>query len=142
MCIRDSLHTLRWGFDGRLYFNQSIYIRTHMETPHEVLRLESGGVWRMRPETLKSEFILRGFCNPWGHHFDSFGQSFVTDGAGGQGLSYGVPGAMYFTYARAPKLLASVSPGRYPKFCGLELVRSEHFPVSYTHLTLPTILRV
>ena len=43
------LHTLRWGFDGRLYFNQSIYIRTHMETPHEVLRLESGGVWRLRP---------------------------------------------------------------------------------------------
>ena len=122
------LHSLRWGFDGRLYFNQSIYIRTHMETPHGVHRLESGGVWRMRPETLKAEIFLRGFCNPWGHHYDKFGQSFVTDGAGGQGLSYGVPGAMYFTYARAPKLLESVSPGRYPKFCGLELVRSEHFP--------------
>ena len=122
------LHTLRWGFDGRLYFNQSIYIRTHMETPHEVLRLESGGVWRLRPETLKAEIFLRGFCNPWGHHYDEFGQSFVTDGAGGQGLSYGVPGAMYFTYARAPKLLDSVSPGRYPKFCGLEIVRSSHFP--------------
>jgi putative heme-binding domain-containing protein len=122
------LHSLRWGFDGRLYFNQSIYIRTHMETPHVVHRLESGGVWRMRPETLKAEIFLRGFCNPWGHHYDEFGQSFVTDGAGGQGLSYGVPGAMYFTYARAPKLLESVSPGRYPKFCGLELVRSEHFP--------------
>ncbi|MBT3615235.1 MAG: hypothetical protein HN524_04545, partial [Verrucomicrobia bacterium] len=53
------LHTLRWGFDGRLYFNQSIYIRTHMETPHEVLRLESGGVWRLRPETLKAEIFLR-----------------------------------------------------------------------------------
>ena len=99
-----------------------------METPHGVHRLESGGVWRMRPETLKAEIFLRGFCNPWGHHYDKFGQSFVTDGAGGQGLSYGVPGAMYFTYARAPKLLESVSPGRYPKFCGLELVRSEHFP--------------
>jgi len=122
------LHTLRWGFDGRLYFNQSIYIRTHMETPHAVLRLESGGVWRLRPETLKAEIFLRGFCNPWGHHYDQFGQSFVTDGAGGQGLSYGVPGAMYFTYARAPRLLDSVSPGRYPKFCGLELVRSSHFP--------------
>ncbi len=122
------LHSLRWGFDGRLYFNQSIYIRTHMETPHGVHRLESGGVWRLRPETLKAEIFLRGFCNPWGHHYDAYGQSFVTDGAGGQGLSYGVPGAMYFTYARAPKLLDSVSPGRYPKFCGLELVRSEHFP--------------
>ena len=122
------LHTLRWGFDGRLYFNQSIYIRTHMETPHGVMRLESGGVWRLRLETLKAEIFLRGFCNPWGHHYDAFGQSFVTDGAGSQGLSYGVPGAMYFTYARAPRLLESVSPGRYPKFCGLELVRSAHFP--------------
>ena len=52
-----------------------------METPHGVHRLESGGVWRMRPETLKAEIFLRGFCNPWGHHYDEYGQSFVTDGA-------------------------------------------------------------
>jgi len=27
------LHTLRWGYDGFLYFNQSIYIHSHIETP-------------------------------------------------------------------------------------------------------------
>ncbi|MEO6784677.1 MAG: hypothetical protein ABI318_00985, partial [Chthoniobacteraceae bacterium] len=27
------VHTLRWGPDGRLYFSQSVYIHTHMETP-------------------------------------------------------------------------------------------------------------
>src|SRR3954451_11416224 len=30
------LHTLRWGHDGMLYFNQSIYIHSHIETPHGV----------------------------------------------------------------------------------------------------------
>ncbi|MGZ8921178.1 MAG: PVC-type heme-binding CxxCH protein, partial [Limisphaerales bacterium] len=28
------LHTLRWGHDGQLYMNQSIYIHSHIETPH------------------------------------------------------------------------------------------------------------
>ena len=122
------LHTLRWGHDGRLYMNQSIYIHSHVETPYGVKRLNSGGVWRLRPKTLELDVFLRGFCNPWGHHFDAYGQSFVTDGAGSQGISYGLPGAMYFTYAGARRVLGSASPGSYPKFCGLELLYSEHFP--------------
>lgn len=122
------LHTLRWGHDGQLYMNQSIYIHSHIETPHGVERLNSGGIWHLRPKTLELGVFLKGFCNPWGHHFDDYGQSFVTDGAGFQGISYGLPGAMYFTYARAPRVLDSISPGSYPKFCGLELLYSEHFP--------------
>ena len=27
------LHTLRWGPERRMYFNQSIYIHSHIETP-------------------------------------------------------------------------------------------------------------
>ena len=27
------IHTFRWGNDGRLYINQSIYIHSHVETP-------------------------------------------------------------------------------------------------------------
>ena len=30
------MHTLRWGPDGMLYFNQSIYIHSHIETPFGV----------------------------------------------------------------------------------------------------------
>ena len=122
------LHTLRWGPEGRLYMNQSIYIHSHIETPWGVRRLNSGGLWKLNPQSLDLEVFLKGFCNPWGHHFDTYGQSFVTDGAGFQGLSVGVPGAMYFTYAGARRIIDSVSPGRYPKFCGLELVRSPMFP--------------
>src|SRR6185369_6880350 len=33
------VHSLRWGHDGMLYFNQSIYIHSHIETPHGVRRL-------------------------------------------------------------------------------------------------------
>ncbi len=34
------LHTFRWGPDGMLYFNQSIYIHSHIETPHGVRAAE------------------------------------------------------------------------------------------------------
>ncbi len=122
------LHTLRWGHDGQLYFNQSIYIHSHIETPHGVVRLNSGGIFNLRPTTMELGVFLKGFCNPWGHQFDDFGQSFVTDGAGHQGISYGIPGATYFTYAEMRRELKGISPGNYPKFCGLESVASAQFP--------------
>src|SRR5437773_2463711 len=76
------LHTLRWGPDSRLYMNQSIYIHSHLETPHGVVRLNSGGTLALRPATMALEIFMKGLINPWGHHFDDFGQSFATDGAG------------------------------------------------------------
>ncbi|MEP6663453.1 MAG: PVC-type heme-binding CxxCH protein, partial [Verrucomicrobiota bacterium] len=122
------LHTLRWGRDGELYFDQSIYIHSHIETPHGVVRLNSGGVMHLRPPSMELSIFLRGFCNPWGHAFDEYGQSFVTDGAGSYGISFGIEGATYFTYAEMRRELKSVSPGSYPKFCGLEMVASQQFP--------------
>jgi len=121
------IHTLRWGHDGMLYFDQSIYIHSHLETPNGVVRLNSGGIFNLRPPTMGLEIFLRGFCNPWGHAFDEFGESFVTDGAGGQGISFGIRDATYSTYASMRRELKSVSPGAYPKFCGLENIRSQHF---------------
>src|SRR3954471_7977399 len=125
------LHTLRWGFDGQLYFNQSIYIHSHIETPHGVVRLNSGGIWNFRPETMELGIHMKGLVNSWGHHFDKFGQSFATDGAGGEGINWVIPQAMYFTYAGARRILPSVSPGAYPKFASLEEIESEHFPADW-----------
>ena len=52
-------------------FNQSIYIRTHMETPHEVFApRERRRVGDCGPRHSRLRFFLRGFCNPWGHHYD------------------------------------------------------------------------
>ncbi|MDB6054057.1 MAG: hypothetical protein JWN25_1580 [Verrucomicrobiales bacterium] len=122
------VHTLRWGMDGDLYFNQSIYIHSHIETPNGVVRANSGAIFKYETDRDRLTILLKGFCNPWGTSFDPYGQIFVTDGAGFQGISYGIPGATYFTYADMRREMKSVSPGNYPKFAGLEMIQSEQFP--------------
>jgi glucose/arabinose dehydrogenase/lysophospholipase L1-like esterase len=126
-----NLHTLRWGPDGRLYMNQSVYTRTNTETPYGVVRLKAGGVFRFDPRDEKLEVLYRGWVNAWGHQFDDFGQSFVTDGAGNRGISWAMPGATYQTLAPARRELQSISPGNYPKFCSIEFVRSPLFPTEW-----------
>jgi len=126
-----NLHTLRWGFDGHLYMNQSIYTHTHIETPHGVMRLNSGGIWRFNPDTLLMEIFTKGGCNPWGHHWDQFGNSFFTDGAGFKGLYHAIDGATYFTYSDMRREAESISPGNWPKFASLERVHSPAFPADW-----------
>jgi len=121
------LHTFRWGMDGQLYMNQSIYIHSHVETPFGVRRLNAGGIWQFRPETLKLEIFARGWVNTWGHTFDRWGQSFVTDGAGGEGINYVVPGAAYPTVFGVSRILHGLNPGS-PKYCGLEMIDGRHVP--------------
>jgi len=119
------IHTFRWGPDGCLYFNQSIYIHSHIETPHGVKHLNGGGIWRFRPETMEMDVLVRGFVNPWGHHFDRWGQSLITDGAYGEGVNHGVPGAYFVTAVGGTRLLKGLNPGS-PKHCGLEVVSGRH----------------
>lgn len=126
-----NLHTPRWGPDGRLYLNQSIYTRSHVETPHGVLRHGGGGVFRLDPRDLRMEVVYRGWVNAWGHQFDAFGQSFMTDGAGNDGIHWGLLGASYLAAVPSRRLLGSVSPGQYPKFAGIEFVHSPLFPAEW-----------
>lgn len=122
------LHTLRWGHDGQLYMNQSIYIHSHVETPYGVKRLNAGGIWRFRPETLQLDVLCQGFVNPWGHHFDRWGQSFATDGAYGDGINYVFPGSVFVTAVNAgPRIMQGLNPGS-PKHCGLEILGGGHLP--------------
>lgn len=124
------LHTLRWGHDGAMYMNQSIYIHSHIETPYGVRRLNGGGIWRFRPDTLQLDVVCNGFVNPWGHHFDKWGQQFATDGAYGEGINYVFPGAVYVTAPGAKRRLQGLNPGS-PKHCGLEIVSGDHLPESW-----------
>ncbi len=124
----QNVHTLRWGPDGQLYLNQSIYPHSHFETPWGMVRLNSGGVISWDPRSERVEVHYKGFCNPWGHVWDEWGQEFVSDGAGFEGINWGITGAMYFTYENGRKILDSISPGTYPKFASLELVHSPLFP--------------
>ncbi|HEV3145764.1 MAG TPA: PVC-type heme-binding CxxCH protein [Gemmataceae bacterium] len=121
------IHAFRWGEDGCLYFNQSIYIHSHIETPHGPRHLNAGGIWRYRPETQELEIFARGWVNSWGHAFDRWGQSFATDGAYGEGINYVVPGAYYVSAVGSPRLLPGLNPGQ-PKQCGLEIVGGRHLP--------------
>src|SRR6185437_15912975 len=124
------VHTLRWGHDGMLYFNQSIYIHSHIETPYGPRRLGGGGVWQFRPESRRLEVFARGWWNAWGHHFDRWGQSFVTDGAGGEGVNPVVVGASYTATPHATRVLQGLNPG-HPKYCGCEIVSGQHMPEAW-----------
>ena len=123
------IHTLRWGPDGGLYFNQSLYIHSHVETPWGVQRLAGGGIWRFQPDLQFLSIFARGWLNPWGHAFDRWGQSFVTDGAGGQGINHAIPGGAYASAVGVSKTLPGLNPGS-PKFCGAEILSGRHLPDS------------
>lgn len=121
------LHTMRRGPEGLLYFLQSIYIHSHIETPYGVRRLLGGGVWEFRPETRRLEVISKGLINPWGFEFDRWGQSFATDGAGSEGVNFVFPGSVFRTSPGAKRVLTGMSPGQ-PKHSGLEIIEEPHFP--------------
>ena len=121
------IHTFRWGYDGDLYFNQSVYIHSHIETPFGPERLGGGGIWRYRPEDARLEVFARGFINPWGHHYDRWGQHFATDGAGFEGVAHVVPGATYTALSNPERFLRGLNPGS-PKYCGAVVVSGRHLP--------------
>ncbi len=124
------IHTFRWGPDGLMYFNQSIYIYSHVETPWGIRRLEGGGVWQLRPSTLQLEVYAKGLVNPWGLQFDRWGQSFLTDGAGGEGINFAFPGATFLAAPGAARIIRGLNPGQ-PKHSGLDRVSGRHLPASW-----------
>ena len=124
------LHTFRWDPAGKLNFNQSIYIHSHIETPHGVKRLNAGGIWQFDPKSLDLEVYARGFINPWGLQYDQWGQPFATDGAHFFGITPVMRGAYYPTAANAVRILEGLTPGS-PKHAGLAIIDGRHFPETY-----------
>jgi putative heme-binding domain-containing protein len=96
-----------------------------------VVRLNAGGVLAWDPRTEKLEVFDKGLWNSWGHQFDEWGQSFQTDGAGSTGLTWSFPGSIFAPSEGARRTMQSISPGAYPKFAGLELIHSPHFPADW-----------
>ncbi|MBP7950207.1 MAG: c-type cytochrome [Verrucomicrobiales bacterium] len=122
------IHSFKGGPDGCLYFNQSVYIHSHIETPYGTRKLLGSGIWQFQPETGQLEVFTMGQVNPWGHVWDRWGQSFTTDGAYGEGINYAFPGATFLCLPnQRPRILKGLNPGQ-PKQCGLEIVSGSHFP--------------
>lgn len=121
------IHTLHWGLDGRLYFHQTIYIHSHVETPWGVVRANSGVAFAYDPARERLEVYSKGLVNAWGQQEDLAGQTFLTSGADGTGVHWAFPGATFPPSEGARRLVGSISPGSYPKFCGLEIVNSPVF---------------
>jgi len=124
------VHTLRWGPDGRLYFLQSIYIHSHLETPHGLRTLLGSGVWRFDTRTLDLGVYSRGLVNPWGIVWDRWGQTFETDGAGGQGVNYAFPGAGFESAVAMDRVLPGLNPGS-PKYASEEVLSGRNVPDDY-----------
>ena len=125
-----TLHRLRWGPGGLLYMLQGYYIGSHVETLYGPRRLNGGGLWSYDIKTRRLEIYSRGLINPWGMIFDRWGQSFQTDGAGGQGINYTFPDSVFRASPNELRSLNGLNPGR-PKSCGLEVISGNHFPPAW-----------
>ncbi len=138
--VHHMIHGLRWGPGGELYFTQSIYINSRVETPWGVRQLNASGVWRFQPESMRLDVYCRGLTNPWGLAIDRWGQSLATDGAGGGGPAYVFPGAIHSNAAGAGRSLPTLNPG-HPKACGLELLSGRHLPDGWQGVAITTDFR-
>lgn len=122
------LHGIKRGPDGNVYFAQSVYIHSHIETPYGVRRLLGSGWWQYRPETGRLEVYSMGQVNPWGLVWDEWGRTFTTDGAYGEGINFTFPGATFLCLPnQLPRILKGLNPGQ-PKQAGLERISGRHFP--------------
>jgi putative heme-binding domain-containing protein len=128
--VHHMIHGLRWAPWGDLYFTQSIYINTFVETNYGMRQLNGSGIWQFRPETEKLEVFSRGLINPWGHAFDQWGQAFATDGAGSSGINFVFPESAHPTAVGAAKVLEGLNSGT-PKNTGAEVLYSRHLPASW-----------
>jgi putative heme-binding domain-containing protein len=122
-----TLHRLHWGPDGLLYMFQGYYIGTHVETLYGPRRLNGGGLWSYDTESRRLEIFSRGLTNPWGSAFDRWGQNFQTDGAGGGGVVYSFPEAVFYNSPLEKRALKGLNPNR-PKSSGISILSGEHFP--------------
>jgi len=125
--VHHMIHGLRWAPWGDLYFTQSIYINSFVETPYGTRVLNGSGTWEFRPETEGLEVFTRGLINPWGQAIDQWGQGFATDGAGASGINYIFPESAHATAVGAPRVLQGLNRNT-PKNTGAEVIYSRHFP--------------
>ena len=124
----QNINSFRWGPGGELWMCQGLHIRSQVETPWGVVRLNQAGLWRFRPKRMQ----LEGFFgseyepqNPWGYVFTDWGEPIVLAGNNSSPI-YPVPGLTSAHRSEAPPLIWPTGRGR--KVSGGEIVGTRHFP--------------
>ena len=123
------IHSLRWEPDGCLSFNQSLFIRTNVETPQGVVRAERAHVWRFDPRNGSLGTVAHGWINPWSRAVDAHGNYFTNDNAG-RGIMWTFRDSVH-DLGSAPRMAPAAGPEGSPKLCGLGVIEGEHFPDSW-----------
>jgi putative heme-binding domain-containing protein len=127
----QNINSFLFGPGGELWFSQGLHIRSHVETPWGIVRLEQAGIWRLWPRRLK----LEGFYgsehepqNPWGFVFTDWGEPIVLAGNNSSPI-YPVPGLVVNHRDDPPALIWKNGNGR--KVSGGDIVGTAHFPDSW-----------
>jgi putative heme-binding domain-containing protein len=124
------IHGFRWDFGGRFNFLQGIYIGSRVETPRGTKVALASTLWQLRPDSMDLGIYCQGLINPWGVTWDRYGQMYLTDGAGGEGVNFAPPGAQFTAADGASRVLKGLNPGS-PKYCGAEIIDGRHFPADW-----------
>jgi hypothetical protein len=122
------IHSFRWGPGGHLYFTQSIYIHSHVETPWGV----RAAARRRRLEVPSRHGEARRLHARRHQHVGPSLRSLrpvVPDRrrVRREGITYAFPGATYEAAVGAERLLKGLNPGQ-PKQSGLEMISGRHLP--------------
>lgn len=139
----DSHHSISaftWGPGGGFYFNEGVFHHTQVETPWGPRRARDAAVFRYAPNTGRFEVASHhGYANPWGHAFDGWGQSVLSDASGGAHYNFAqvIPA---FDYPQK-NLGTSSFLNRGRPMAGNLILTSRHFPddVQGTHVNQQSI---
>lgn len=77
------INSINHGDDGSLWLSQGLHVRSYVETPWGIERLDQSGLWRLRPRTLRLDGYFnnaRAGYNCWGVITDDWGQIFHKSG--------------------------------------------------------------
>jgi mono/diheme cytochrome c family protein/glucose/arabinose dehydrogenase len=88
------INSINHGDDGSLWLSQGLHVRSYVETPWGIKRLDQSGLWRLRPRTLRLDGYFnnaRAGSNCWGVITDDWGQIFHKSGDRATGY-YSQPG--------------------------------------------------
>jgi putative heme-binding domain-containing protein len=91
---------LTMGFDGWVYCNHG-YSNDSVATGTDgsVVRMNSGNVFRMKPDGSHVEMVCRGQVNPFGHCMDEFGNHYTSD-CHSRAITQLIPGAVYSSFSK------------------------------------------